>query len=207
MIRPIKLVPNNRQNTRNYDQFYLGEALLAIPVMEPGQSGVRIDLPDGFYYDINTGKQYEGNHEYFIRVNMDAAPALLKGGYVLPIWPVMQYVNEKPLSEIELWCGFSKEDKVVSTLYLDEFDGHSYLTGNFREILFEYSYWQTYILIKITQSGDYTPPIEDFKFKFPGFDSSLKSIECDGRLMKVDTNNPTITIGELPKYIKLNIKN
>lgn len=207
MIRPKKLVHNNLKNTWDYNQFYLGEALLAIPVMEPGQSGGRIDLPDGFYYDINTGKQYEGNHEYFIRVNMDAAPALLKGGHVLPIWPVMQYVNEKPLNEIDLWCGFSKKETVVSTLYLDEFDGHSYLTANFREITFEYRYRQTYVLIKISQSGSYTPPIREFKFKFPGFDSSLQSIECDGRLMKADTNNQTITVRELPEYIKLNIKN
>jgi len=206
MIKPVNFVHAKEKRPPCFDQFYLGDALLAIPVMEPGQSGVRISLPEGYYYDVNSARQFIGNNDYFIRVKMDAAPALLKGGHILPIWPAMQYVNEKPLEEMEIWCGFSDAEKVISRMYLDEFDGHSYLEGNYQETVFEYNNCQTYVLININQSGYYQAAIRKYTFKFPGFKNKIKSIESDGNKLEISKDDPIIVLEKMPEKIRIDLK-
>ena len=154
MIRPLSIIHyDETTKKRQFDEFYFGDALLVTPVMEPKQSGSWVHLPKGDFYHLGSGQYFEGGNLVFIKNDFQVAPALLIGGHVLPIWPVMQYTGQKPITEVELWCGFTEISKVNSMMYLDDFDGYEYKEGQYAQVDFEYLYADNIIEIHCTSEG------------------------------------------------------
>ena len=115
----------------------------------------------------------------FIKNDFQVAPALLIGGHVLPIWPVMQYTGQKPITEVELWCGFTEISKVNSMMYLDDFDGYEYKEGQYAQVDFEYLYADNSIEIHCTSDGSYISMIKKYVFKLLVDNSIPKSVSVD----------------------------
>jgi alpha-D-xyloside xylohydrolase len=86
------------------EQYLLGPALLVAPVLRPdGRS--RVYLPEGRWYDIDTGEAAEGPRMIERTVPLDAMPIYGRDGHMLPLGPVVQHTGElrADVDVAELW--------------------------------------------------------------------------------------------------------
>jgi len=206
MIRPLSIIHyDETSKKRQFDEFYFGDALLVTPVMEPKQSGSWVDLPKGDFYHLGSGQYFEGGNLVFIKNDFQVAPALLVGGHVLPIWPVMQYTGQKPITEVELWCGFTEISQVKSMMYLDEFDGYEYKEGQYAQVDFEYLYADNIIEIHCTSEGSYVSKIQKYVFKLFLNKSVPKSVNIDSIETKfsIESNLLIFEFDKVPELIRI----
>ncbi|MFT3843083.1 MAG: glycoside hydrolase family 31 protein [Myxococcaceae bacterium] len=99
------------------DQFMLGDALLVAPVLEDGVRERKVLLPKGVWFDFETGEAHQG--EAKVKANLSQCPVFLRGGAVVPLWPVQQWVGELACDEVELVCA-PVPGEHVSTWYCDD---------------------------------------------------------------------------------------
>ena len=103
IMRPLVLHYEKDENTWNLnDEFLVGEHLLVAPVLEQGQTKKMVYLPEGIWYDFNTGKRYEGKQYYLVDAPLDTCPMFAKAGSMIPTYEVMQYVGEKPYDTLNM---------------------------------------------------------------------------------------------------------
>jgi alpha-glucosidase len=57
---------------------------------------------------------------------------LVRGGGIVPLGPVMQCVDERPLDEVELLVCLDERGQAAGTLYEDAGDGYGYRDGEYR---------------------------------------------------------------------------
>ncbi|MCB1175646.1 MAG: hypothetical protein KDK39_18875 [Leptospiraceae bacterium] len=82
------------------DQFMLGSALLAAPVLQAGQRVRTVELPPGDWFEYETGKLYRGDRRIQLQVEPGYYPLFVRAGTALPVWPTVQSTREglqKPL--------------------------------------------------------------------------------------------------------------
>jgi alpha-glucosidase len=65
-------------------------------------------------------------------------PVYVRGGFVLPRWPVQQYVGELSTPQVTLDLWWAPELNQQSELYEDEGDGYGYRRGRYMLHRFEY---------------------------------------------------------------------
>lgn len=121
-------------------EFFFGEHLYIIPIHEPQEGGRFLYIPSGIWYNYHddtlvndTGK------DVWVKCPLSQLPVYVRGGAVIPHWPIQQFVGEleKPDLSLDLW--FSTDaTAVVSTLYEDAGDGYAYVEGEFAQHTFEY---------------------------------------------------------------------
>ena len=158
VIRPLAFI--DQQNPETYyrmEEFCLGDHLLACPVSEPGATGRHLYLPQGTWFNFLTDEKHSGRIEIWADAKLDEIPLFVRAGAVLPMYPVRQYVGERPIEELFLHCYFTEGEPVVSWQYEDEGDGYDYEQGVFLKKRFEVSGDTQHMLITQRQEGDYTP--------------------------------------------------
>lgn len=102
-------------------QFMSGEWLLVAPVYKPGNWREQIYFPEGNWYDYWNGTKYEGGKwlpKY--EAKLDRLPVFVREGAIIPMYPYMDYVGQKPVDvlTLELW---PSARKTSFTLYEDDF--------------------------------------------------------------------------------------
>jgi hypothetical protein len=110
----------NKADGSPYQQYYLGDWLLASP--PDGQSAVSVWFPKGTWYDWFNGAKHDYNT---IQANIDCGsqatgtvPLYARAGAIIPLMPIMQYVGaipEDPLT-LRVWPSGSSS----FTLFEDE---------------------------------------------------------------------------------------
>jgi alpha-D-xyloside xylohydrolase len=93
-----------------------------------------LTLPDGIWYDYQTGKRYEGGKSYVLSVTIATVPAFVRAGTILPIGPDVQYAAEKPWDDLEVRVYTGADGRFV--LYEDAGDGFGYERGEYIETVF-----------------------------------------------------------------------
>ena len=101
------------------DQFMCGDALLAAPVLEEGATSRDVYLPAGVWFDWWTGQRYEGGQTITVEAPLDTLPLFTRGGAVVPLWPVQQYVGEKVIDTLELRVFWAAGEE-LNLLYEDD---------------------------------------------------------------------------------------
>lgn len=122
ILRPLLYhYPNDPQTYQLYDQVLLGPTLMAAPVYRPGVVVRPVYLPEGTWYDWWTGDRHEGPTHILADAPLERMPLYVKAGAIIPMQPVMQFVDERPIDElrIRIWSGMGE-----FVLYED--DGHSF---------------------------------------------------------------------------------
>jgi alpha-D-xyloside xylohydrolase len=130
------------------DQFLFGSALMVCPVTRPmyysrgsepiaerpgtpgSEKSREVYLPKGAkWYDFWTDKLFEGGQTIRADAPLEIIPLFVRAGAILPMSPVMQYVDEIPDApyEIRVYRGASS----VFELYEDDGDNYSYEQGAF----------------------------------------------------------------------------
>jgi alpha-D-xyloside xylohydrolase len=83
------------------DQWLLGEWLLVAPILD--ESGRRrVYLPEGAWTDWWTGERTTGPRWIDVEVDLATLPLWLREGAVIPLAPVMDHVDQRPIDALTL---------------------------------------------------------------------------------------------------------
>lgn len=125
-------------------QFMFGPAVLVAPVVERGTRTRRLYLPEGEWYDFWTDQKFNGRQWVEVPVPLAQIPLFVRAGSVIPMGPVNQYADEKPLEVVNVHVYPGKpgafelyEDDGLTFAYENgayvkthlSFDGHSRLSS------------------------------------------------------------------------------
>lgn len=143
MIRSLALMyPENTDTYWRSSEFFLGDALYVVPVHHPGEGGRFLYVPPGHWYSLwNDMPAAVSDAETWVATTMSAIPVFVRGGSVVPRWPVQQYVGElkNPPVTLDLW--WAPETTVHSELYEDAGDGLAHRLGDY--LLHRFAYTAT----------------------------------------------------------------
>lgn len=100
--RPLVLAFPEDPTTRGIgDQWLFGDSLLVAPVLD--ESGRRrVYLPGGTWTDWWTGERTLGSRWVDVEADLATIPLWLRDGAVVPLAPVFDYVDQRPLEELVL---------------------------------------------------------------------------------------------------------
>jgi len=160
--------PDDPETYQVDDQFMFGEALMIAPLAEGTRR--RVYLPPGAWTDFWTDQRFEGGKRIDCEAPLDRIPIFVRSGSVVPMGPVMQYVAEKPVDEIELHI-YPGEGSF--TFYDDDGVTTHYLEGDFVEIPIEVAPG----FVKVHRpEGEYRSTIGTFAVKIHGAASGVVRI-------------------------------
>lgn len=143
MMRPLALdFPHDIATHQLTDQYLFGSALMVCPVTHPmyyqRNSTELCDvpkcrsvyLPAGHgWYDFWTEQAYPGGQSITSAAPLETLPLFVPAGSILPMSPVMQYVDETPDAPYEVRIYRGKD--AVFSLYEDAGDDYTYEQGDF----------------------------------------------------------------------------
>lgn len=123
IIRAMPLAaPDDPESDRLVQQYMLGDSLLV------GAFTKEVHLPKGGWIDYWSGKRYMGPLDVAVDVPENrGGPLFVKAGAIVPMWPDMDYVGQKPLDEISLLIYPGDAGEWV--LYEDDGQTERYLSG------------------------------------------------------------------------------
>ncbi|MEW6493885.1 MAG: glycoside hydrolase family 31 protein [Cyanobacteriota bacterium] len=156
ILRPLLYhFPNDLKTFTLSDQVMLGSSLLAAPIYRPGVEYRAVYLPEGRWYDWWSGEAFDGPTHILAHAPLEQMPLYVRAGSIIPMAPVMQYVDERPLDPLTLrvWKGTGE-----FTLYED--DGHTfeYKTGVFCTTTYRVRSQGQETIVEIgAREGDWTP--------------------------------------------------
>jgi len=167
ILRPLLYhFPNDTQTYTLYDQVMLGPSLMAAPVYRPGVEYRAVYLPAGTWFDWWSGKTYQGPTHILAHAPLEIMPLYVRSGAVIPMQPVMQYVNELPSHELRLrvWPGNGEY-----TFYEDDGQTFEYLHQNYacRKISVFTDTDHTIVEIGMRE-GKWTPPQREITVELLG---------------------------------------
>lgn len=120
------------------DQFMFGPSLLINPVYIYKAVSRKVYLPAGQgWYDLYTGKYFEGGQEVTADAPYERVPVFVKEGSIVLTGPELQYAAEKKADPIVVHVYAGKD--AVFTLYEDEGVNYNYEKGRSATIKFTYN--------------------------------------------------------------------
>jgi len=148
LMRAVALDFPGDPTTHNLtDQFLFGAALLVCPVTTPmyyqrNSTPIRdaaksrpVYLPAGTcWYDFWTEKVFDGGQTIQADAPLETIPLFVRAGSILPLAPVMQFVDEIPDAPYELRIYRGADAEFV--LYEDAGDNYNYETGDYALVKF-----------------------------------------------------------------------
>ena len=153
------------------DQFLLGHSLLVAPVIRQGAQARAVYLPEGVWFDFWTGARHKGGRHIIATAPLDTIPLFVQAGGILPLGPVLQHVDQKTATPVELhvWVGANNE------LVWVEDDGHSldYERGGRSTRLIEVLGTTRKGCLRIEEpDGDFRSKVESWTLTLHGLNSS-----------------------------------
>ncbi len=123
IVRPMPLVmPDDPRCDELLGQYMLGESLLTTAFTD------RLVLPPGRWIDYWTGETCEGGDECcYVPPPGRGGPLFVKAGAIIPMWPEMDFVGQKPVETLQL--DLYPWQHSAFTLYEDDGETYAYLQG------------------------------------------------------------------------------
>lgn len=104
LVRPLVWdYPDDPQVANDVEAWMFGDAFLVAPIVERGQRTKTIYLPPGTWFDYFRGDRHEGGRTIFYAVTPDSwndIPLFVKAGAIIPTVEVMNYVGERPVTNV-----------------------------------------------------------------------------------------------------------
>ncbi len=187
MLRPLCFIAQDDPEAwyRN-EEFLFGDHLLVSAVAQPGQKQKKVYLPAGHWYSYWTDELFEGRQEIAIPTPLDEIPLFVRAGAVIPNYPVMQYVGEKPVEEmlLHVYCG--KEDRVISELYEDAGDHYGYLKDEYNFIRFKTFMHEGHFHLKKQYFGQFDSDYKQYKITIHGLNFDAKELVVNGQPQSIE---------------------
>ena len=132
LMRPLVMdFTDDRAALEVSDQFMLGPAIMACPVYEYGARSRKVYLPEGRWYDWNTGKAVEGGRSLIADAPIESIPLYLREGSILVTGrPVMNTREAQDNLRLLVNTGADAD----FTIYEDDGTSYAYEKGEFSKI-------------------------------------------------------------------------
>lgn len=177
VVRPVFMAEPDNPDIRDIDDSYLlGDALLVAPVLEKGAVSRTVYLPTGIWYDFYTNEALVGGQQIEVSAPLERLPLFVRAGTALPMWPVMQYVGERPVETLLLRCYPGAHETV---LYEDRGEGIDYQQGNYRWVYITTGWKDNTFVVERRTAGRYAPSYSGVKLEVVGLDEEPASVKLD----------------------------
>ncbi|RYY37057.1 MAG: DUF5110 domain-containing protein [Sphingobacteriaceae bacterium] len=138
-IPPFRALVVDYPSDKNvYDisnQYLIGQGLLAAPLTDKTDER-KVYLPEGVWYDFNTGQKYTGGKTHDIACNYTGLPLFVKEGTILPLAKPVEYIT--PSTQFEITCRVYGKN-ASTTLFEDDGVTFNYEKGTFNTVSVNYS--------------------------------------------------------------------
>ncbi len=189
MLRPLAFVDQaNIETHHRNEEFMLGDHLLVCPVTQPGARTKRVFLPSGGWYHNWDDTYFKGGQEITINAPLKQIPLFVREGAIIPTWPQMQFVGEKPVREITLHV-FFKDGMESTNLYLDDGENMGYKNGHYEIVRFDLKGNLNALRIYQNSIGNYKGKLERFKVIISGIPFEATEYSVDGDVQMVSNKN------------------
>lgn len=122
LARPLVLEYPDDPDVYNEGVAYMwGDNILVAPIVQSGQTTQTFYLPQGRWLDYWTDKIYNGGTTINVAAPLNEVPLFIKAGSIIPMQPVMNYVDEFPADTMQL--AIYPDPNVTSTFSVYEDDG------------------------------------------------------------------------------------
>jgi alpha-glucosidase len=91
-------------------------------------------------------------------VDPDLPHLRVREGAIVPLGPVVQHVDERPLEEVTLVVNLDAVGRARGTLYEDDGEGYGYERGEYRLTSFEAAVEDGVLRLRERHEGAWTPP-------------------------------------------------
>jgi alpha-glucosidase len=144
-------------------------------------------LPEGRWYDWWSGDAIDGPTHILAQAPLERMPLYVRAGAIIPMAPVMQYVDERPLDQLTLriWQGAGE-----FTLYED--DGHTfeYKTGASSTTTYRVHSEGQQIIVEIeAREGGWTPAEREVIVELVGVGEQRYVDDGTARQLTFSTND------------------
>lgn len=169
------------------DEFLVGDDLLAAPVVEEGARGRKVYFPGGRWLDWRSERIHQGPADEWIDAPLEVLPLFIREGAIVPTWPVMNHVGEKPVDRVTLEIFVGAAGAVVAaardTLYEDDGSTTAYERGVYRRTPVEVRREAGTMVVSFGEpAGGYSPPPRRFAIRIHDQDAP-REVRLDGRAL------------------------
>ncbi len=182
MLRPLALVhPDDETVARTSPLgFYVGDSILAQPVVEEGQTEREVYLPasPGGWYCLATGDRFDGRETIWTQTPLDRLPLYTRGGSVVALGPVRQHTGE-PAERLEVHV-YLASGRHESVLYEDAGDGWDFETGAFWLGRFHTDTTPEQTRVTCRVEGHFVPEWLGWDIVVHGLDHAPAAVTVDG---------------------------
>ena len=184
ILRPLAMLEQEHiGNHYRQDEFTFGDKILVCPVLEQGATSRLVYLPKGQWYNFWTHELLNGENEYTVQAQLEDMPLFVRAGSVIPEYPIMQYVGEKPIDEVWLNIYYA-EYEVNSFLFEDHGDTFAYEQDIYLEKKFSVKGDGKNLFIQQTTEGLYTPNYELYDYNIIGLPFQVSKVFVDDKEVK-----------------------
>jgi alpha-glucosidase (family GH31 glycosyl hydrolase) len=125
--------PSNESSYSFKDQYFFGTELLIAPIISPmdptvGLSRKEIWLPNGLWFDFNSGECIDGDQVFVNYYFKDEIPIFAKAGAIIPVSPAYHEAHHSNPGLIQLLVFPGSDNQFI--LYEDDGVSQKYLAGN-----------------------------------------------------------------------------
>ncbi|QNL49940.1 DUF4968 domain-containing protein [Olivibacter sp. SDN3] len=194
ILRPITMQEQGALgNIAREEEFSFGDKILVSPVVNPGQSSKTVYLPQGEWFHYWSNKLFIGGKEYEIETPLDEMPIFIKGGAVIPEFPVMQFVDINNVDALKLSVYYTDKE-INSFVYEDHGDTFAYEQEIYLEKKFVVKGNKSSLLVNQSKEGLFTERYETYKFHFVGLPFKVKKVMVDDKPTPISLINNVLNV-------------
>ena len=161
LFRPLLLEFQQDPNTLNLDdEFMVGDALLAAPVLRAVERAREVYLPPGRWFDFWSGTPVTQGDFFRVDAPLGRLPLFVRGGGIIPSTDAMSHTGEKPWDPLRFDVYPDAAGQAAGSLYEDDGASPAYLQGSFRRTTLTLAGGR----LTLSVAGPFTPPARRFEF-------------------------------------------
>ncbi|HZX70381.1 MAG TPA: TIM-barrel domain-containing protein [Rhodanobacter sp.] len=185
LVRPLIFGwPHDPKLHNDVDSWMFGDYLLVSPVVKQGQTAKAVYLPAGQWTDWFSGKIYQGGQTITLAIDdkhWDDIPLFVREGAIIPMQPPMDYVGEKPLTEVTVEV-FPSDQRSTFDYYDDDGTTYAYEHGAwFSQTLATQRQGNTVTFETDAASGSFKPALRFYLLKIHG--AAAGKVSVDGKAL------------------------
>ncbi|MDE3210122.1 MAG: glycoside hydrolase family 31 protein [Pseudomonadota bacterium] len=189
LVRPLLFDwPHDTRVANDVDSWLFGDYLLVSPVVQQGQTRKDIYLPAGRWTDWFSGRVYQGGQRIQLAIDSKGwgdIPLFVRAGAIIPTQPAMDYVGEKPLTEVGVEV-FPSEQRSRFDYYDDDGSTYAYEHGAyFSQTLAVQRHADTVRFDIGAASGTFRPALRYYLLKIHG--ATAGKVAAGGELKAFDS--------------------